>query len=175
MPWTLPLSVVAGCSCRRGRRPRSGRSACRGGARELPWPRPIRREAVIAAEHERQCRRRAYVSRLVVERLADRRSPRCTCLGSPSRVSGVGVTMSPSSIAPWPSAASRSSRPAIRTADGPMSTPRRPPPRSSGTPMMGAGSRPSPQVPDCVFVRHRNAFAGRRDDRGEETGCVRCD
>ena len=55
-------------------------------------------------------------------------------------------------------AASRSPSPAIRTADGPMSTPRRPPPRSSGTPRMWTvrcmrcqaghgteGRQPSPQ------------------------------
>src|ERR1051326_9115556 len=34
----------------------------------------------------------------------------------------------------WPSASSRASRPATRTAEGPISTPRRDCPRSSGTP-----------------------------------------
>src|SRR5438270_406801 len=43
-------------------------------------------------------------------------------------------TLPPSSTT-WPSASSRASRPATRTADGPMSTPRRDCPRSSGTPI----------------------------------------
>src|SRR3954468_21392438 len=52
------------------------------------------------------------------------------------RVSGVGVRMSPRSITVRPMVVSRSPIPAMRTADGPISTPRRPLPRSSGTPMM---------------------------------------
>src|SRR5580698_4316764 len=44
------------------------------------------------------------------------------------------ATFPPSSTT-WPSASKRASRPATRTADGPMSTPRRDCPRSSGTPM----------------------------------------
>ena len=36
------------------------------------------------------------------------------------------MAMSPSSTTVWPSSRSRSSIPAIRMADGPMSTPRRP-------------------------------------------------
>src|SRR5580704_10115816 len=42
---------------------------------------------------------------------------------------------SPLSTTAWPSFAILSSSPAMRNADGPMSTPRRLPPRSSGTPM----------------------------------------
>src|SRR5579883_1626251 len=44
--------------------------------------------------------------------------------------------MLPPSVTLWPSVSSRASRPATRTADGPISTPRRDAPRSSGTPMI---------------------------------------
>src|SRR6476646_7485280 len=61
-------------------------------------------------------------------------------LGSPMVfVSGIGATRSPWSTTWMPSAVSRSPRPAIRNADGPMSTPRRLPPRSRDTPMMCMG------------------------------------
>ena len=70
---------------------------------------------------------------------------RHTCAMSPmnflrsserSRVSGIGDGRSPLSTTGTPRLARRSPRPAIRSADGPMSTPRRLPPRSRGTPMM---------------------------------------
>src|ERR1700675_382442 len=51
----------------------------------------------------------------------------------------------------WPSALRRDCRPATRSADGPMSTPRRLWPRSIGTPMMrifwAMGTRRSPHGP----------------------------
>ena len=53
-------------------------------------------------------------------------------------VSGIGAGRSPLSTTVYPRPAMRSPSPAMRNADGPMSTPRRPPPRSSGTPMMCA-------------------------------------
>ena len=51
-------------------------------------------------------------------------------------VSGIITSRSPKSSTLWPSASSRGSRSAMRMAEGPMSTPRRPAPRSSGTPMI---------------------------------------
>src|SRR3990170_8183779 len=64
--------------------------------------------------------------------------------GSPKDfVSGIGATRSPSSTTGTPSAVRRSPSPAIRNAEGPMSTPRRLPPRSSETPMMWTVRTPS--------------------------------
>ena len=66
------------------------------------------------------------------------RSRGCTSSSDRARtcVSGIGAARSPRSATTQPERARRSPIPAIRTADGPMSTPRRPPPRSSGTPRM---------------------------------------
>ena len=50
-------------------------------------------------------------------------------------VSAIATLMLPLSRTSCPSASSRASSPATRTADGPMSTPRRDAPRSSGTPI----------------------------------------
>ncbi len=56
--------------------------------------------------------------------------------GSPAAwVSGIFTGRSPQSSTSHPRSRIRSSTPATRKADGPMSTPRRPAPRSSGTPM----------------------------------------
>src|SRR5688500_12924953 len=61
-------------------------------------------------------------------------------LGSPCFfVSGIGDARSPRSTTIRPSAVICSLRPAMRKADGPMSTPRRLPPMSSGTPMRWTG------------------------------------
>src|ERR1700675_1823285 len=49
--------------------------------------------------------------------------------------SGIATVMFPASSTTWPMASRRASSPATRTADGPMSTPRRDCPRSSGTPI----------------------------------------
>jgi len=51
-------------------------------------------------------------------------------------VSGIWTSMSPKSVTLWPSDSSRDSSSAIRIAEGPMSTPRRPAPRSTGMPMI---------------------------------------
>ena len=51
------------------------------------------------------------------------------------KVSGSGAGMLPLSTTVRPSSPSRSASPAIRSAEGPMSVPRRLPPRSRGTPM----------------------------------------
>src|SRR5579864_8386804 len=62
-------------------------------------------------------------------------SLRYLALGSPSFFcSAMATAMLPPSSTTCPSASRRASRPATRTADGPMSTPRRDWPRSSGTP-----------------------------------------
>ena len=99
------------------------------------------REAVIAAEHEREAalfERRERRSCRARRRRA--RSRGCTsCAGRPRLGFGDRRTRSPSSTTGMPSAVSRSPSPAIRNADGPMSTPRRLPPRSSDTPMMWTG------------------------------------
>src|SRR5439155_13606526 len=56
--------------------------------------------------------------------------------GSPSFFcSGMATATFPPSSTSWPRASRRASRPATRTAEGPMSTPRRDWPRSRGTPM----------------------------------------
>ena len=63
----------------------------------------------------------------------------------------------------------------MRNADGPMSTPRRPPPRSSGTPMMWTG-RHSPahlqlDVPTCLRPTASRSWSSRASivlNRGEE-------
>src|SRR5579884_830693 len=57
--------------------------------------------------------------------------------------------MFPPSVTLWPSASRRASRPATRTADGPMSTPRREAPRSRGTPMMQISRGGSVWTPLC--------------------------
>src|SRR5271168_5226763 len=49
--------------------------------------------------------------------------------------SGMATAMLPASSTMWPMPSRRASRPATRTAEGPMSTPRRDWPRSSGTPI----------------------------------------
>src|SRR5229473_3871855 len=49
--------------------------------------------------------------------------------------SGMATAMFPASSTMWPMASRRASSPATRTAEGPMSTPRRDWPRSSGTPI----------------------------------------
>src|SRR6185437_8688353 len=49
-------------------------------------------------------------------------------------VSATSTRISPASETSWPSARSRACNPATRSADGPMSTPRRLAPMSSGTP-----------------------------------------
>ena len=135
MPCTLPLVVVA----RRvhvavrvdpeqadlaalGRR-EVGRRADRSG-----------RQRVVAAQHDRQ---RAVLVRLVdllIELLAHARDlPDVFLLRIAFRLRlRDGRRRSPLSMTTQPMPASRSPMPAIRTADGPMSTPRRPPPRSSG-------------------------------------------
>ena len=128
---------------RRGRRDRSGR------------------EAVVAAEHERQSRPPSSDARArLVQLLAD--AARCRrCTSSARRaarcVSGIGAGRSPLSTTGTPSAAIRSPRPAMRNADGPMSTPRRLPPRSSGTPMMwiGAFIASLHRRPTCPSSRRR--------------------
>src|SRR6266496_2047888 len=48
--------------------------------------------------------------------------------------SGMATAMLPASSTLWPIASKRASNPATRTADGPISTPRRDWPRSRGTP-----------------------------------------
>src|SRR5687767_1094256 len=64
--------------------------------------------------------------------------------------------------------------PAIRNAEGPMSTPRRPAPRSSGTPMMWTGFNWALGVGrwelSLCLVRHRHAFARGGDDRRVQRG-----
>src|SRR5437879_1915202 len=49
--------------------------------------------------------------------------------------SGMATAMLPASSTMWPMASRRASSPATRTAEGPMSTPRRDWPKSSGTPI----------------------------------------
>src|SRR5208337_4690590 len=49
--------------------------------------------------------------------------------------SGMATAMLPASSTMWPIASRRASSPATRTAEGPMSTPRRDWPRSRGTPI----------------------------------------
>src|SRR5580698_7786709 len=57
--------------------------------------------------------------------------------GSPAaRVSAIATGTFPPSLTTWPRDSSLASSPATRTAEGPMSTPRRDCPRSRGTPRM---------------------------------------
>src|SRR5262245_4064162 len=56
-----------------------------------------------------------------------------------SLVSWIGAGTSPWSTTSCPSSPSLALSPAMRSAEGPMSTPRRPAPRSRGTPMMWTG------------------------------------
>src|SRR6185295_17094026 len=56
----------------------------------------------------------------------------------------------------------RSASPAIRSADGPMSTPRRLPPRSRGTPMMWTAFN------SAHLHRHGHPLIARLDDRSQE-------
>src|SRR3954469_3010460 len=80
--------------------------------------------------------------------------------------SGIGAVTFPRSTTVRPSAAIWSPRPAMRKADGPMSTPRRPPPRSSGTPMMWTG------FTSAQLVADGHAFRAWHDDRGEQPRVV---
>ena len=96
------------------------------------------RDRVVAAEHERQLVRPPRVGdelRHAIAELEDRL--RGTALVSPTSVdSATGASTLPKSPVEIPSFSARcSARPAYRIADGPMSTPRRPAPRSSGTPI----------------------------------------
>src|SRR5579862_6414539 len=67
--------------------------------------------------------------------------------------------MLPISSTVWPSDLSRDCKPATRSAEGPMSTPRRLAPRSIGTPMMRIFSAmqfyllAAPDVRSCVLLR----------------------
>ena len=169
-------------------------------------PHPVRagrhrsgREAVIAAEHERQ--------RTLVERRAGRQSwsraadPRdrldeLLCrVGRLAASPGSASAGRPSTTA-RPSVAIWSPSPAIRNAEGPMSTPRRPAPRSSGTPMMWTGftrgdcgstpcHRPAtnaaalaatsrPSVMQSGMPIARNPAAGQEDPRECRVPVPRC-
>ena len=96
-------------------------------------------DAVIAAEHDRQ---RPFVERCrATSDTPSDRPWRCRGCISCARRAAPAFRESakagrPLSSTLQPSEAIRSPRPAMRMADGPMSTPRRPPPRSRGTPMM---------------------------------------
>src|SRR5690606_21014002 len=90
-----------------------------------------------------------------------------------SRVSGVGTRRSPRSRTSCPSALRRWRSPAMRIAEGPMSTPRRPPPRSSGAPMiwmvaMSALDRDGDALVSSTYDRRHDV--GRRPDGLEELG-----
>ena len=96
-------------------------------------------EAVIAAEHERH---RAFVERRERRLIQPSGRPsRCRGCISCARRAAPAFRESAPADRPCRRRCSRARRccspsPAMRNADGPMSTPRRPPPRSSGTPMM---------------------------------------
>src|SRR6185436_16471919 len=104
--------------------------------------------------------------------------------GSPNDfVSGIGATRSPASTTVAPSATNRSPIPAIRNADGPMSTPRRLPPRSSETPMMWTGRITAANVPHGLVVdgshKHPIIYGLRTADEarsreGARNEAVRC-
>ena len=162
-----PVDVAAR---RRGRRvhvavrvhpDQAERLAARGG-RSRRSPRPSRPPGCGRRRARSGCRR-ARARRATSCRAARRPSAisRMYFLaGSPSAlISGIGATRSPSSTTGKPSAESRSASPAMRNADGPMSTPRRLPPRSSETPMMWAarmgfrGQRMAAAAPATVLQR----------------------
>ena len=144
MPCTLPLVVVSGVfmsPCASTQIRPSGCDVSPANPRRR-WRRPTRprgcdrRRARAAARPPRatSARRRRARGR-------HWRSRRCT---SSARRPAAAFRESAPGGRPCrrptqPSAAMRSPMPAIRSADGPMSTPRRPPPRSSGTPMMWTG------------------------------------
>ena len=126
------------CSCRRARPPRAGRSALAvAPPRSPPTRRPTRRRASDRRRARAAARLpRATASDVLVEPLADARdladvlllSDRRSACVFGNRRGQVARVDDRERRAP----ASRSPRPAMRNADGPMSTPRRPPPRSSG-------------------------------------------
>ena len=128
------------CSCRRARRPTGGRWAARASASPTsrrPPPSPRRgcgRHPARAASRLRTATRarsrKALVQTFAISRAYLRRLSLGDC------VSGIGAGRSPLSATVNPSAAICSPSPAMRNADGPMSTPRLPAPRSNGTPMM---------------------------------------
>src|SRR5512146_323686 len=90
---------------------------------------------------------------------------RYLALGSPSFFcSAMATGMLPASSTTWPMASRRASRPATRTADGPMSTPRRFWPRSRGTPMTRIFFGTMPEgvtTAACVEVSGIVQFVGR--------------
>ena len=78
-----------------------------------------------------QIRSTALLSRLEARAI----SPRYRARRLPMGISSMFLmSRSPPSTTRWPRAARAEATPAIRSADGPMSTPRRPEPRSMGTP-----------------------------------------
>src|SRR5215203_4360064 len=168
IPWTLPLVLLDGVfmsPCASTQMRPSGRSARRAisalaatdpAARLWSPPRtsgsaPASRLASAASYSVVQTRAMSRMYFL-------RSSPGCW-------VSGIGTSRSPLSTTAYPSSRRRTSSPVMRSAEGPMSTPRRPPPRSSGTPMMWMGTTVSAALP-----AYRHALAGRRDDGGEQVG-----
>src|SRR5258706_6463018 len=92
------------------------------------------------------------------------------CSSRSSCVSGIGAGRSPLSTTEYPRPMSRSPSPAMRKAEGPMSTPRRPPPRSKGTPMMWTVGTTRASL--FKLKGNRHTLAGRRDDRRHHTGVV---
>ena len=128
---------------RRGCRARpSGRRRGRAGA---PRPRRLRDERRRSARTSPGSRAESARARRAERVASGSRSPRCPRHEPRSRDS-----------------ASRSSRPASRIADGPMSTPRRPCPRSSAAPMIAIS-----RCPSSVTARNLTPTAATLRCRGE--------
>ena len=87
-------------------------------------------------------------------------------LGSPSlSASATGAATLPRSKHSWPSERMRCSSPAYRIAEGPMSTPRRPAPRSRLAPMIATAVSPLPRAGTLLTANERDA--------GEADGAIR--
>ena len=168
MPCTLPAGRrLAACSCRRARRPRSGRAvstSCAAPSRRLPRPsRPRgcdRRRAPAATRPPRATARQTWYS--VWQTLAIVADVFLLARRPGACVSGIGVGRSPLSTTVRPSA--RIDRRGRRCGRPTAPCRRRaaPPPRSSGTPMMWTGFNSNSQFAlQFGSTRHMPAWALR--------------
>ena len=139
MPWMLPDGEVSGVLMSPCASIQSSPTFLRSAFAALAIPETVPTEIEWSPPRTRGNRPRATRRSTLVESWRDARaiSRRNRARVSPTLSSSMFLmSRSPSSATVWPSSRRWSARPAMRIADGPMSTPRRPDPRSMGTPRM---------------------------------------
>ena len=123
------------------------------------------RDRVVAAEHQRAV---ALLERCddepgdVLARLLDLRQEPCLLVAGGDRLGDRSANVAPVHRR-TPISLSRASSPAYRIADGPMSTPRRPCPRSSGAPMIA-----TVRLSGCALTAQ--GYSGLRPPRRRSAG-----